>query len=353
MSQTLPKTLFAGVGTSPLTWYRCALPATVLGCDWAGIAGKPPHVKVLTGNTSMQELDATGYDVVVLELVRGPEWLAQIRSWQERGITVLYEIDDWLRGIRKLEHHSFKDDFDRATVESYELCMRAADGVICSTPWLADRYRRVNPRTWACRNGIDLPRYAYDRPERDVVGIGWAGGTGHLAAARPWMVHAVAPVMAERPDTRFISVGAPFGHTFAKKFGADRALTVPFLPMEAYPAAMTHFDVAIAPAGQGGFYQGKSDLRWLEASALGLPTIADPRVYPEIEHGVTGFHASTPAAAREILRELVDDRELRASVGEAARAYVAEHRSAAATATDWAHVLSELAAPRPAQTAAA
>ena len=134
--------------------------------------------------------------------------------------------------------------------------------------------------------------------------------------------------MRERADTRFISVGQPFAQWSADEFGA-RALAIPFTALEVYPAAMTHFDIALAPAGKGDYFKGKSDLRWLEAAALGMPCIADPDVYPEIEHGVTGFHASTPAEMGGILRELVADRDLRERVGAAAREYVTEHRTRA------------------------
>ena len=41
---------------------------------------------------------------------------------------------------------------------------RLADGILCSTDYLARRYRAFNPRTWVCRNDIDLNRYGYERP---------------------------------------------------------------------------------------------------------------------------------------------------------------------------------------------
>ena len=223
--------------------------------------------------------------------------------------------------------------------------MRAADGLICSTEWLAQRYRGINPRTWVCRNGIDLRRYAYTLPARDKVNIGWSGGTGHLAGARPWFLE-VAKVMEERADTRFVSVGMPYAGSFGRRFGADRALDVPWSPLETYPASMTHFDIALAPAGKGSFFRGKSDLRWLEASALGIPLIADPDVYPDIEHGVTGFHARTPDEVRELLFALVDDPALRGRVGAAAHEHVREHRRIEVAAQSWAEVLHEVAAER-------
>ena len=341
----LPRTLFVSWTVNGVAWYRCTLPATALGADWLITAGSPLDPQILAGNVTRRGLDVSGYDVVVVQLAKGPEWLKLIRSWQARGITVLYEVDDWLRGVRKLEEHVHRDKFGLEQVKQFELCMRAADGLICSTEWLAQRYRGINPRTWVCRNGIDLRRYAYTLPERDKVNIGWSGGTGHLAGARPWFLE-VAKVMEERADTRFVSVGMPYAGSFGRRFGADRALDVPWSPLETYPASMTHFDIALAPAGKGGFFRGKSDLRWLEASALGIPLIADPDVYPDIEHGVTGFHARTPDEVRELLFALVDDPALRRRVGAAAHEHVRTHRRIEVAALQWADVLHEVAAER-------
>ena len=337
----LPRTLFIGISNGAVAWYRCALPATVLGCDWIGMRGDPSGAEVRTGQVTPDFTieDVAGYDVVVVQQVRGRAWLKTIREWQDAGVTVLYEIDDWLHGVRRIEH-AHADKLDRATVETYELCMRAADGIICSTDWLARRYRPLNSRTWTCRNGIDLKRYRFTRPERDHVGIGWTGGTGHKAATKPW-IDEVGHVMRERADTRFISVGQPFAQWLEPEF-PGRTLAVPFTALEVYPAAMTHYDIALAPAGKSDYFKGKSDLRWLEAAALSQACIADPDVYPEIEHGVTGFHAATPEEAGEILRELVADRKLRERVGAAAHEYVVEHRTVQVAAQSWAEVLREV-----------
>jgi glycosyltransferase involved in cell wall biosynthesis len=215
--------------------------------------------------------------------------------------------------------------------------MRIADGVICSTDWLAERCALINPRTFVCRNGIDLKRYAIEPPAARAVTIGWAGGTGHQAAVEPWLP-AVAAVLRAHPEARFHSVGQPFADQLAGEFG-DRVLSLPFGSLESYPAAMADFDVALAPSAPGSFFAAKSDLRWLEASALGIPTIADPAGYPEIEDGVTGFHAATPEEAAELLDALVADAALRVRVGAAARDHVTEHRRIEVMAGAWAQVL--------------
>jgi glycosyltransferase involved in cell wall biosynthesis len=177
------------------------------------------------------------------------------------------------------------------------------------------------------------------------VAIGWAGASGHADAAKPWLAE-VANVMEERPQTRFVSVGERWADALVGRFGPTRSLAVGFAPLDTYPAAMTMFDIALAPAGKSHFFRGKSDLRWLEAGALGIAVIADPTVYPGIEHGVTGFHAANTMEFRRILTELVDDEDLREGVGAAARAHVREHRDMRVMAQQWAEVLREVSGAR-------
>ena len=341
-----PNTLFLSRGNKGSAWYRCALPALALGADWTCYAGTPPAVQLVHGRIDqpISLADVPGYDVVVLQQPRGAEWLKTIREWQARGVVVLADMDDWTKGIRKRKDHDFAGAFDRKTIADYELCLRAVDGIICSTPWLAERYSALNPNTYVCRNGIDLKRYALTLPQRDYVGIGWSGATGHKIAMQPWLAE-VAQIMRERDAVHFVSVGQRFADELAQEFGTQLSMSIPFTALDTYPASMALYDIALAPAGDNTFYRGKSDLRWLEASAIGLPIIADPVVYPDIEHGVTGFYASTPAEMGEILRELVADEPLRKRVGAAAKQYVTEHRSAQVAAQQWADVLREVASP--------
>jgi glycosyltransferase involved in cell wall biosynthesis len=339
MNANLPRTLFLSRGVKAPAWYRCALPALALDCDWVAYGGEPPDLDLGYGRSQrdLTVADLEQYEVIVVQQPAGTGWLRLIREWQRKGIVVLADIDDYLRGVSKRTDHDFADKYTRSRLEQYELCLRAVDGVICSTRWLARRYRSLNPATYVCQNGIDLKRFALTRVQREHVGVGWSGATGHTQAIIPWLKE-LQRLMQERDDVHFISVGQAFADMFANEFG-KRALAVPFAALEVYPSAMTLFDIALAPAGSNNFFRGKSDLRWLEASALGIPTIADPHVYPEIEHGVTGFHASTPRELRAVLTELVADPELRRTVGAAAKADVSERRSFQATSRQWVDVL--------------
>jgi glycosyltransferase involved in cell wall biosynthesis len=330
--------LFVGMGSAAQCWYRCALPARALGADWVGGAGEPDAIEFYTGQAKrrLRDIHDFGeYEIVVLQLAHGRGWLRAIRDLQAAGVKVLYEIDDYVHGVAKAKSHAYAKSFDKAMLADIELVMRGCDAIICSTDYIASRYRGLNDDIRVCQNGIDLGRYALTRRPREMVTIGWAGGTGHRPALLPWL-RELQGIMDARPQTRFMTVGDHgYVKPFVERFGAERALQIGWTPIEIYPAAMANFDIALAPATNSGFFRGKSDLRFLEAAALGIPVVADPLLYPTIEHGVTGLHASTPAEARAAITTLIDDPALRERIGSAARDYVRAHRTSAAVAPQW------------------
>lgn len=333
--------LFVGQGRSTPAWYRCYLPAMFMGADWIGLEGDlSDGGKVTTGERRREDL--ADYRVIVLQQPRD-FWQPIVMALRERGIKVVVEHDDFLHGIARMDDHAYRQGFSKKRIKGYELMMSMADALICSTEYIARRYRRFNKRAYLCENGLDLSRYALTRPERATVNIGWAGATGHKQAAFPWL-HAVGDVLARHPETCFVSIGQDFANGFLPVFGPTRAMSVPFSPLDNYPAAMCHMDIALAPAGRGNFFRGKSDLRWLEASALGIPVVADPEVYWRIEDGVDGLLATTPQEAAAALELLVGDPELRQELGETARSYVREHRRMEVAVGQWVEAIGDVLA---------
>ena len=130
----IPKTLFLGLGSSVVSYYRCFLPAVALGADYAiwgdehpvrfggGFGDRPPTLE-----------DLFDYDVVVLQYGSGKHWLKLMRRLQDAGVTVLYEIDDYVHSARKSKTHEMAGAFGADRLRNMEMVMRVADGIICST----------------------------------------------------------------------------------------------------------------------------------------------------------------------------------------------------------------------------
>lgn len=333
----MTRVLMVGLGASAPMYYRILLPARALGWDYVGVLGEPPDLAYRTGLVDGESKmpDFLAYDVVVIQQAHGPHWRDLIKVLRANGTTVLYEIDDYLHGVRHVAGHTGRKVFTPKLLAGYEMCMKVCDGLIVSTTALGELYRPFNRRVHVCPNGLDLGRYALTRPYRDTVNVGWAGATGHDAAIEPWLEE-VAAIMGSVPNVRFVSIGRPFAQSFREVFGAERATAVPFTSIENYPAAMTLLDIALAPAGRGGFHRAKSDLRWLEAGALGIPIVADPFVYSGITDGVDGLLATTPVEVSRHVAQLVGDAALRTVIGENARSYVRRERDVNVTAQSWA-----------------
>lgn len=337
--------LFVGLGATAVNWYRCVQPALALGADWIGVNGDMPKLRwrtgLVKGNSRMPE-DFGAYRIVVLQQPAGSGWVKAIRALQKRGTKVIYEIDDYLHAVPLQRGHAYADKYTPERLREFEMCMEASDAMIVSTEYLAKQYANFAKRIYVCENGIDLARYNLTKPKRETVNIVWAGATGHnWETVAPWL-QVVLEVMKHRDDVCFISIGQSFANALHPHLDrTERSLALPFTAIEQYPSAMTMGDIALAPAGKSAFYRAKSDLRWLEAGALGIPVIADPLVYKKIRHGVNGFQANTPQEFRTHLLALISDEKLRTEVGGNARRYVEEERSFPGLAKQWAKVFKK------------
>lgn len=336
--------VMVGLGTTAPCYYRVMLPAMQLGCDWVGVVGAPPKLRWVTGGVrgeSKMPDFVDDYSIVVLQQPAGKLWMDFVETMQGLGKKVVVEVDDYLHGIKGREDHQFQHAFDDKMILGWEEILRKADGVICSTEYILKKYRKFNENIYLCPNGIDLRRYALTRRENDTVNIGWAGATGHTNTIMPW-INQLLGVMQVKPETTFISIGQPFADAIRPHVGDQRAISVPWAAIEQYPSAMSMMDIALAPAGGGGWYLGKSDLRWLEAGALGIPIIARSRIYREIEEGVTGFLAESPQVMVEKLMALIGDKNLRTTVGRQAQEHIRKHRSIEKMSENWEDALRKI-----------
>ncbi len=115
MSVQPGEVLHVGIGDSAVCWYRCALPATFGGHDWVGMLGTPPQVKYVTGMVKRQTIMPAfdEYKVVVLQQPRGAGWLKVIRGLQSRGVKVVFEVDDYVHAIRRMQDHDYRSEFTK------------------------------------------------------------------------------------------------------------------------------------------------------------------------------------------------------------------------------------------------
>ena len=345
-SLTSDEVLFIGNGRSAVCWYRIAIPAVFLGCDWMGVDDNVNlGTGIVRGGTQMANFD--DYKVIIWQQPRSPQARATINRLQKQGKKIIIDCDDYLEGVRKSKDHDFREAqaFSKKEMDHWSRTMRKADGLIVSTDWLAKKYSPFNDNVWVCKNGLDLGRYDKDRAAHPGVNIGWAGATGHMMSFGPVM-DALQRILSEFPYVNFVSIGQPFANEFVNRgIDVNRLVSIPWTSIELYPNAMTMFDIALAPARESNWYKAKSQLRYYEAAAVGAATIGTSWLYDEIVDGMTGLKVETGTADEwyEKMKLLVTDHQLRQKMQAISRKVAYEEFDMTNRRRQWMGVLEDVA----------
>jgi len=281
------------------------------------------------GPTIVRDLDrgCAWADVVVFMGLHSFESLNLFRKLKTvHDKKFLMEVDDYLFSIpqKNAAHDYYKPGMELTRVGLEQ--MKISDGVICSTPYLAELYKSFNDKIYVAQNVIHLaPWRTREAPHRRGVTIGWVGGGTHEEDLR------IVKDPLFRVLEKHKKVKANILHGIPKFLRNHKKIkfSTSFKPVDKYPkwVVKNKFDIGIAPLEDNNFNRGKSNLRWLEYSAMGIPTIASPLPHftQSIRHGVTGFIANTPEEWEKYLDLLINDRDLRVSMGERAKEEVKQN----------------------------
>ena len=221
--------------------------------------------------------------------------------------------------------------------------MKDADALIVSTPYLKEVYSEFCDTIHVAQNSIDTEHWGKaTRKNHGGIRIGWAGGASHdedlrillpvmdkVGAACPeakWVfVHGAAPFLRGRPDVECVDAWGRI----------DR-----------YPKFLAHqgFTIGVAPLVDNKFNRAKSNLRWLEYSALGIPTVASNvgHFAETIKTGHDGFLAEDEDQFAAHIIELIRSKELRAKISKAAKERMATDFNVDRVAFDYARFLEKI-----------
>jgi glycosyltransferase involved in cell wall biosynthesis len=106
-----------------------------------------------------------------------------------------------------------------------------------------------------------------------------------------------------------------------------------------------NWDIGIAPLEDTVFTRSKSDIKFLDYSALGIPGIYSrvPSYTGTVRHMETGWLAeNTPDAWIEALETLVSDVALRTNLAQAAQDYVFSQRTLQHSAYLWQEAIKSI-----------
>ena len=127
----------------------------------------------------------------------------------------------------------------------------------------------------------------------------------------------------------------------------SRIVAHPFVDWRKLPELVSQVDINIAPLTESIFNEAKSEIKWIEAALVKVPTIASKvgAFDRMIEHEKTGILCSTLEEWQEALLSLVNNKELRQSIGEQAYEYASGNCSTISTCVSYANYIKSKTKP--------
>lgn len=290
-------------------------------------------------------------DIVIVERTWKPNItlsLAQelVETARKDGSCLIYTIDDNLLDIKSqlIFNHSLTNQ--QLMVVRY--FAREADGIIVSTEYLKERFQHLNKKIFVVPNALDeglfqgqTKRNKSDRKRRV---IGYMGTHTHDADLM-MVIQALRTILRKNSDSLELQlVGCIADSSVIDSF---KGLPIKVLDIGNngdYPNFMRwmsqtlEWDLAIAPLENNSFTRCKSDIKFLDYSALGLAGIySDVASYNNtVRHLETGYLAANNVEAWiEAFESLLGDDRLRTQIANNAREYVLSNRTLKHCAQNW------------------
>ncbi|WP_321491135.1 glycosyltransferase [uncultured Hyphomonas sp.] len=284
--------------------------------------------------------------IIIFYRVPGyPEQLEVIEEARRLGVTTMWEVDDLIfdepayltnSNLDKLEPDLRKSVLDGVPV--YRAALQAVDYGIASTSTIADYMREAGVKdAFVVENCLDFETLTTaerirnefgKKPDSDTVRIIYGSGTKTHDIDFTLAAPGLARVMEANPNVVLEIIGElNLPDTLEPYF--DRVVRKPFSNFPDYLATLAQADISLAPLEMTLFSDAKSNIKYLEASVLGLPSVCSAtKTFREvIENGVTGYAVSTDEEWEAALTELVRDKDKREAMGQAALASVLENYS--------------------------
>lgn len=306
--------------------------------------------------------EAGAYDVAIFYRVPAfPDIEKAILYCRQIGVITLYEVDDLVYdpeyfpdSIENYRGQLGAEEYAHLVVDAplFERAMTLCDYGIASTPALQ---RRMEPVV--ARKKCFLHRNAMDsRHERFVAGcLDWASGhrsdevtlfyaSGTKAHNEDFEIVA-APAIAEmfrtRPNVRLVTMGyLPLPDVLQPHAGRITQLP-PVWDVNTYWAALSEADINLSVLKPGVISDCKSEIKWLEAAMLGIPSIVSAtQTHTELlTDGRDAMLADSEEAWKQKLAALIDSPEVRKGIGQNANQLAFSKYSLAAGADNIADII--------------
>ncbi len=275
--------------------------------------------------------------VVVLHRVSYDPYIASlVESIHAHQGLALVDADDLVfdpQAFDWIDSPDFQDPVRAALYQAdmrrYRQTLEACDGIIASTGYLARATGSHGKPCWVHRNAANLELVQRSegarlaRQDHRLAGgrfvIGYASGTLTHNRDFSLITPPLQSFLKDHPEAELRIIGYLELDRTWDRF-SDRLRRYPALPWRSLPAWLAQLDLNLAPlALDNPFSQSKSEIKYMEAAFVGVPTLASPTdaFQAAIRPGENGLLAAGPEDWRAQLEKLSSP-ALRQVIGQAA-----------------------------------
>lgn len=307
------------------------------------------------------------HDVYIIKHVDNPEPASNLTFFcKKKNKTIIMDMDDNLLEVKPDQPawEFYKPGSEKRSYVSALMSMM--DAMFVSTKPLADYYKNylkkvynVEMPTYILPNYNDIADWNYEKVKNDTnkITVGWIGSTTHNNDLKI-VLPAINRLLKENSNLQFLLIGGVSHETAPDLFESmdEDVLDRVFCQggtqsWQGYPEFLSkqHIDIGIAPLTEDEFNRGKSHIKWMEYAMYKVPCVAS-RVYPyqmdilgkdTIRQGETGFLCDKKEWYKT-LKKLIENKELRETIGSNAYNYVKENLQYKDHYKLWDNALSEI-----------
>jgi glycosyltransferase involved in cell wall biosynthesis len=284
-------------------------------------------------------------------------------AWLEKEIhgkagILIQDIDDLLfepNSFKYIQSIDFSDPVRSSLYQEemglYQKTVEACDAVTASTDYLAERIRLLGKPVCVHRNAFSLEMlyiseqafHARQNTQARIV-IGYASGTATHDQDFALIKPALKSILDRFPNVELRLVG-PLDPGSDWGDLENRVHQLRLVPWRQLPVILAGFDINLAPLRTDNpFGQSKSEIKFVEAALVRVPTIASPSeaFRLAIKNTKTSFLAGETKEWEDALETLIQQPELRQQLGVAAFQDVVQHYHPAIRANELVETLGTL-----------
>lgn len=355
------KVYYIGMGYKSCYYVRCLQPLIYNGWD-----GETKTLRMRKVSNEQMFKDAIKADVIVFHRPIDKKMTEAAILLKQAGKKIVMDNDDTYSknsGVPTQMFGALDDELKKA-VHNIDVQLKkfasVADMVTVSTQTLSEEYREINKNVVVLPNCVDP--LDWDKPKRNDTDVVRIGLVGSVASNKDYeqiiplldilkdnkkvqLVLFALPHKAE--DTKWAVEAYKPEFDFWAKYNVEWA---PFCQIEDYMRTLNNLklDIMLIPRHDNYFNRAKSNVKFLEASMLAIPVIAQ-----SFSDGTSPYEVNPADAENMILckteqdwidktLELVENKDKRVSLGEKAREYTITNYNIRNNAHKWADAYKTL-----------